>query len=131
MYRVRRIYEWLNKKLFFNLFLRTIMEGYLNFCITSFISMNKLSYSNTGDILDSLFAIILLTIVGVFPIFTVAFLYFHKKKLRNENFKVRFDSLYDNVVVEKDNALLFSTFFITRRLFYAVTISFIGNYVYL
>ena len=93
--------------------------------------MTKLSFSNTDEILDSIFALLLLTIVGVFPIFTLAFLYYHRKKLRDENFKVRFDSLYDHVVVEKDYALLLSTFFVGRRLLYAVTLNYLSRYVYL
>ena len=107
------------------------MEGYLNFCITSFLAMTKLSFSNADEIVDSIFALLLLTIVGVFPIFTLGFLYYHRKKLRNDNFKVRFDSLYDHVVVEKDYALLLSTFFVGRRLLYAVTLNFLSRYVYL
>lgn len=97
--RVRKVYEWLNKKLFFNLFLRTIMEGYLNFCISAFLAISNLSFDTADEIIDSVIGLLMLLLISVFPIFTFAFLYYSRPKLENPDFKVRVDSLYDSVVV--------------------------------
>lgn len=129
--RVRKVYEWLNKKLFFNLFLRTVMEGYLNFCISAFLAISKLSFDTADQIIDSIIGLLMLLLISVFPIFTLAFLYYNRLKLENPDFKVRWDSLYDSVVVEKNYAILLCTFFVLRRLIYAVTLCYLQNHTYL
>jgi hypothetical protein len=64
----------LKNMIMFNAIIRAILNGYLNFSISSSLAMNSLTFDNTKYILNSLLSICLLTFLIVFPIANYVFL---------------------------------------------------------
>jgi|LauGreDrversion4_2_1035121.scaffolds.fasta_scaffold60629_1 hypothetical protein len=63
------IYNFLYNMLFWNMILRLILEGYLEFAINSVTNLQDMKWNNTSDHIASIFAISTFIVVIVFPFF--------------------------------------------------------------
>ena len=89
---VRKIVTIVSRKLFFNSIIRAILEAYLRFSISTWLSVKKL------DSLDNaVLTVCMIVVVLAFPPFTFFLLKRNKLRLEEEEFKARFESLYLNV----------------------------------
>lgn len=89
-----------SRKLFFNSIIRAILESYLKFSISTWISIKKLDFSTIDtkeEKINVLMTFVFLTVILAFPPFTYVILHKFKDKLEDEDFKGRFESLYLNV----------------------------------
>ncbi len=130
MYRVNKIVTVLSRKLFFNSIFRAILESYLKFSISTWISIKKLDFSTIDtkeEKINVLMTFIFLTIILAFPPFTYVILHKFKHKLEEEDFKGRFESLYLNVNTKVEKSILMITLFVFRRLLYAAGIVFLAG----
>jgi hypothetical protein len=121
---VDKIVTILSRKLFFNSILRALLEAYLKFSISTWISIKKLDFST----IDTKEEIINVAVILIFPAFTYFILHKYKNKLEDEDFKGRFESLYLNINTQVDKSILMMTLFVTRRLIYAAAIVFLSGY---
>ena len=120
----------LSRKLFFNSIFRAILEAYLKFCISTWISIKKLDFSTVDtkeEQINVSMTFFFLTVILGFPPLTYFILHKFKDKLENEDFKGRFESLYLNVNTKVDKSILMITLFVFRRLVYAAAIVFLAG----
>jgi uncharacterized membrane protein len=113
---VQNIVTFVSRKLFFNSILRAILETYLKFSISTFISIQTLKIDSREDIINSWMTVLFLVGVISFPVFTFFFLRSRRDRLNEEDFKGRFETLYLNVNTGDDTSVLMMTLFIFRRL---------------
>ena len=108
--------------------LRTLLEAYLKSSISTFTALLLLSFSDRDSILNSSIALLLLLLILAIPPLIYVFLSKNKHRLQDDNFKLRFFSLYLNVNTRKDNALLMMTLFVTRQLLFALNVVLLKGY---
>jgi hypothetical protein len=128
---VNKIVTIISRKLFFNSILRALLEAYLKFSISTWISIKKLDFSTIDtkeEIINVMMTFVFLAVILIFPAFTYFILHKYKNKLEDEDFKGRFESLYLNVNTQVDKSILMMTLFVTRRLIYAAAIVFLSGY---
>ncbi len=123
-----RLYNSLCKILYYSFVLRTLHVGYLKLCISSFVSLNQLTFSENGDTFSSLLCILTIIYDVVFPFF-IYYLLRNKNNLKNEEFRAKNGTIYHNIDVEKDKATWFVHLFYLRRFVFALTICLLSEYV--
>lgn len=58
----------------FQMFIRLVLEGYLEFCISSIMNLQYLNYDASGNAFSSFLSYLMAIFVIIFPIFAVIFL---------------------------------------------------------
>ncbi len=72
---VNQLYQAIKKKIFYSSILRIGIQYYFKFCMLSFVCLKTgLSFTDKGNLANSLTAIGLLLVVVGFPLFTYNFL---------------------------------------------------------
>ena len=113
----KRLFKWVMKSTFWNQFIRLFIEEYLVISMAALIKLHALDFSNLFEFCSSIFAIILMLVILVFPVFTWKFLYKHHRKedITEEKFKEKYGSLTPDLQVHDKEALLFQVTFMLRR----------------
>jgi hypothetical protein len=127
---VNKVVTIISRKLFFNSILRALLETYLKFSNSTWISNKKLDFSTIDtkeEKINVTMTFVFLAVILIFPDFTYFILYKYKDKLEDEDFKGRFESLYLNVNTQVDKSILMIILFVTRRLIYAAAIVFLAG----
>lgn len=113
----------MKEKLFYSAFLRLLLENYLVLSIITFVILfNFLHFSNWIEILNSAITIgssvlLIATIIGI-----SIFLKKNQTRLFDDQIKLKYDSLYENVVENKPYTSSFVLLFLLRRLIFGLTI---------
>ena len=111
-------------KLMFNSLLRACMQTFFMTCVGLWYSLKGTSVDSKEGIISLIVAILLTIYVFGFPIFSWMFLSKKKDKLREPEFKIKYDSLYLNLDYYKTKALPNTSFFFLRRIMFAALIVF-------
>ena len=70
-FSINKIVTIISRKLFFNSIIRAILEAYLRFCISTWLSVKKLdSLDNKEDIINAALTSGMIVIILAFPPFT-------------------------------------------------------------
>jgi hypothetical protein len=64
---IMKTYNYIAGILFFNLILRLIIEGYMDFSVASLLNVKNMLWNTRSDIAASIVTIIILTVVVLFP----------------------------------------------------------------
>lgn len=91
----------MEKRIFFDIILRMIIEGYLPFAISIFLGLQNLKMQSIIDKINTGLTFIFTLIVLAFPIFTYIFLRSFKDKLSEERFALRYGAMYMEVEVAR------------------------------
>lgn len=62
-----KVYNYIAGILFFNLILRLIIEGYMDFSISSFLNVTNMLWNTKSDVAASIVTILTIIVVAVFP----------------------------------------------------------------
>ena len=111
----------------FNSVLRASLITYLATVIALWFSLQQTSTSDALGRTDLALALLTLCFALGFPVFTCCFLRRKQEKLREPDFKLKYESLYTNVDYYKKGALSMTTYYLLRRLLFAFTIVFFGG----
>jgi hypothetical protein len=65
---VNKIYAYLANLIFWNMFLRLFIEGYLEFSITSLMNLYNMRWDSKSDAFSSIFSILIFVWIFFFPI---------------------------------------------------------------
>eukprot|EP00347_Sterkiella_histriomuscorum_P015990 403354921 len=121
--KAKRFFDNIKQKIFYNLFIRSGMKGYLNFSLALFIQMQ----ADTDDVASMILTVLMALFIFSAPITTFIFLLKNLDKLKDDQFRVQFGTLYLNLKETMVSAL-YPTMFLTRRLIFSASISFLGGY---
>ena len=122
----KKVVNLIAGKLMFNSILRALMQTYLLNCIAMWYSLSTTNVSDSEGIVDLTLAIVILTFSLAFPICTYLFLKKNEEILREPRFKVKFDSIYQNLDYYKKKALVHTSIFLGRRIYIAFIVVFCG-----
>ena len=78
--------------------------------------------------LYSLYVIFVLLLILALPIFSFVFLKRNKKRLSDPELMIKYDSLYDSVIVENKYTIFYTSIFLMRRLVFTLSLLFINKY---
>ena len=122
--------------LFFNSFIRYLIKSNLVLTHNTFIFLAFLMGFNTfTDAISSVINLLVLVVVIVWPILISWFLIKNKDNLDTEDFKTKYQSLYQGLKIERWYYLLYNSAFCIRRfllaLAYVCFAAFEYNLVYL
>jgi hypothetical protein len=64
----------IHRKLFFNSLIRTLLEGYLKFCIGTFISLSLFRETLQDDLVNAILSVLMAVILVTMPLAVCLFL---------------------------------------------------------
>ena len=79
--------EFLDRKIFWNTYVRFMLETYLEIMISCCLRFDSISFDDATEIFQSVFAIVLMVILCVFTLFTPIYLMTMKNKTDSKEFK--------------------------------------------
>ncbi|TNV84750.1 hypothetical protein FGO68_gene5840 [Halteria grandinella] len=137
-FSLKKIYDVVSKIIFFNLLIRFLLEGYLQFAIDSLLQQShvsefqniclQLSWETSKHRFSALFSILLLAISVTSPLVIVILLLCLQRRLNNPTIFRRMGSLYEGLRTRLKLALIFNAIFVIRRLAFACIIVFLQKY---
>ena len=119
---VQKLVNLIKNKLMFNSILRAIMQTFLATSISMWISLSSTQVSTTEGVTDLCIAIAILIFAFAAPFLSLKLLLKYFDRLREPDFKARFDSIYQNLDYYKQKALPSTSLFLLRRLIFAFLI---------
>ena len=120
--RIQKLVDFIKAKLMFNSILRTLLQAFLQTCITMWIALAKIELTTMEGLIDFTLAVLTLIFSILFPVVSLKFLRQNENHLREPAFKAKYDSIYQNVDYYKEKALVYSFLFLGRRLLFAFVI---------
>ena len=122
-----RTYTRYTKMLFWGSIMRLFFEGYLEICLSVFVSLTDLEWEgkNYSVIFNNIFSLITSFILAGLPIFIAVFYPCHLDKLDEEEFTEKYGNIYEGLVLSKSKekrliALFYPFWFVTRRLIFTM-----------
>ena len=109
-------------KLMFNSILRALIQTYLANSLAVLVSFKSTNFNSSMGITDFVAACLLIIVLLAYPIWIYKFVLKRKLELSEPEMRKKFDSVYQNVDVEKTKALSHTSFFLWRRILFAVVI---------
>ena len=64
---VKIVYDYLAKLVFWNMFLRMFLEGYMEYAITSLMNIYKLKWDTRSETFSSVFSLVIFIWIFLFP----------------------------------------------------------------
>ena len=111
-------------KLFFNFFIRSTVETFLELAINNMIKMYALNWADWYQTLDSSIGVGSLVAITVLALFIPVFLTCKRNQLNTDAFKIRYGSLTQDMRTKNASIRFFFCFFMLRRLIIASLIVF-------
>ena len=128
--RLVNLGERLRHMLFYNLILSLLTESYSIIAISCMIGLNKLSFKNYGETTQSVFCILSLLVLIVYPILIV---YILKKAWNRPDFQEtmqRYEPICEHLKISLGPiSLIHPIYFLLRRLFLAIVIVFLKEHL--
>ena len=111
--KVLRLYRNIKEKMVWNHFIRLFLEEYIFIGVVCLIKVTVISFTNVYQIMLSTYALSMVLLAVLFPLFTFHLLrQTHKKgEIKNIWFKQRFGALTLDLKLRHKETLYFTTFF--------------------
>ena len=109
-------------KLMFNSVLRALIQTYLANSLAVMLSFKSTDFESTKGVTDFIVACLLIIVLLAYPLWIFRFLRKRKQELSDPEMRKKFDSVYQNVDVDKTNALQHTSYFLWRRILFAAII---------
>lgn len=126
---MEKVYKYLEGILLFNFLFRIIIEGYLKYCNSVFISLKNESFDTISDIINTSFTIVFLILVAASPIYVFIFLKRNKHQLEKYEVVLKYEAIYEKINIEKGLAVYYNVMFLVKRLIFSASLVFLGDYV--
>lgn len=130
--KVDEVYTKIYNALFFNVILRFLLEGYLEFAIDALINVEggNLVYDDITTGLSSVLAIIMTVVLILLPFIMWYILKKNFHRLREEAIEGKFGSIYEGLR-HKPGSIYYNCYFVARRFGFAATAVFLPNYPFM
>lgn len=104
-----------------------LLEGYIQYALTSLTNLTYLEWTETRDTLSSILAILIFSAVVSFPPFLWWLLWTKRPGLNTDEMRQRIGSTYFEIKTHSKYALLYNVFYTSRRLLFALVITFLAD----
>ena len=115
------------KVLFWGTPIRILFEGYLELCLSIFVSLVDMEWdkSDYAVLYNNVFSIILTTLLLALPLFIAIFYTYNIEMMDDDGFIESFGDIYDGLLLSKNprkrlSAVFYPFWFVTRRLIFAL-----------
>eukprot|EP00347_Sterkiella_histriomuscorum_P021584 403333467 len=126
----KRISTRVNNVLFFGFLLRIGVESYMDMSVDCLLNMRRLIWDTQSDKFGSIFTLLtLILLVILFLIWQLIYIIKKRKQLNSEIFNKKYSQLYEGIKTQGHVFPLFvTTFMLLRRLIFAYSVVFLGEY---
>lgn len=141
MFRASRPYLWLKKQILHSLWLRIIIESYLEVLINIFVHLThvifklsmtsiiiQMKWGTASDGFSSLLAIAACGVYFIFPFFVVKYLVQKFKLLATSEIKDSWSSLYEPMKLQSLSMVIYLPLFLLRRLIFSFSTVILTNW---
>lgn len=108
--------------LFWNFFIRLFIETYLDNAIVNALKLKALMWHPLTEFFSSVFAIIIVAILVIYPVASWILLLKFKARLNDEEVNRRFGAAYEEIRISSNNALGYPSIFMMKRLVFTIFI---------
>ena len=108
--------EGFKRKLFCNIFIRLIIEVYLDIIVAAGVRLIMHEMENRFEIGMTIFAAFMILFAAAFLITTLLLIVHNKKRLQDEDFKVKYGELIESLDTNVDLAAYYWIFFMVHRI---------------
>ena len=127
----KKIRNFKTKTAYWNLYLRFLLEVYLEMAIISLLRVQTLSFATKFDTMLTLFSICCVIVLMVYLLGAAPFLLKNHHRIKDESFSNRFGALVEGFQPRDKVVMYTPTAFMARRFIYAMMIVFLANYNFL
>ena len=121
--------ESLKKMLFYDAFIRFVIEGNLDICYENIFFVHLYaSFDSEEEAWNTSFRIFFVAVIGFWQIFSFFFIICRQKDLKQEDVEERFGAMYEDIDVNRKVSALYTTAFCFRRLCIVVALLFLQEY---
>ena len=115
--------HWIESSLYWNLLLRTVIEGYIIVVLCALINFKSLNWEDTWESFNSALSIATIFFLVAFPLRIAYLLWVNKSQLENRAFKRKYESTYAEMKTDSidDGLILYISYYYIRRLLLAAT----------
>ena len=122
-------YHALRESLFWDSFIRYIIEGNLDLCYENILFVHLYaSFDTTEDGLNTGIRIFFVTVLGLWLIWSTCFITLKRKNLKIEEYESKFGSMYEGIKTEKLDSALYMTMFCLRRMLLVLALLFFKEF---
>ena len=100
----------MQKKLYWDVLLRSIIEGYVIGLICALVNMVNLNFSRDTDhwtFINSVITLVIFPILIIFPFYGVCFMARNKPKLRSISMRQKYGAMTDGYLMEENYVMLY------------------------
>ena len=116
--------------LYWNIYLRFLLEAYLELSIASFLRMNHFRVHTRADAFLTAYACIILVILTASMVGSLVFLRSKHKSIADQDFKDRYGALTLGLQIREKSAMMQPFMFMLRRFIYAVAFVYLPRFNY-
>ena len=128
-YACEKLYHALRKTLFWDSFIRYIIEGNLDLCYQNILFVHLYtSFDNQIDAINTGIRIFFVTVLGLWLIWSTCLLTLKRKNLKIEEYESKFGSMYEGIKTEKLVSALYITVFCLRRMLLVLALLFLKEF---
>ena len=108
--------------------IRLLFEGYLELCLSIFVSLTDMEWPDNGSIrYNNWFSIIMSVMLFGLPLWIIVFYIYNSNKLDDDSFIESYGDIYDGLVLSNDPekrriTIFYPFWFVTRRLIFAIIV---------
>ena len=100
------VYRKLRNWILYNPILRIVIESYLELSLAIWIQVLNLQFDNGIHIFQSVWALLMIVVMFLYPLLIPVFLIKKRSLLDSEDMRLKYECLYEGCNVEKTAALL-------------------------
>ena len=119
---INKIYTYLANIIFWNMFLRLFLEGYIEFSISSLMNLYNIRWDSKSDTFSSIFSIIIFAWIIFFPFLVWILLWKNFNHLKDQTQINTIGTIYIELRQDSKMALLYHVFYTLRRLFFSLLV---------
>ena len=121
---IKQFFQKLWRSLFWNFFIRMLLESYLELAMNNWIRILVRDNSTWWESASTYFAFTLLSFMTLAGLLTPLFIHCKKSQLKTESFISKYGALTDQLRVEMPSTKYYQMFFMLRRLTFAMIVIF-------
>ena len=127
---VNKINEFKLKFVYYNIYLRFILEAYLELSLASLLRIRAFNFSTVRDTVLTVFSFLIFTLLTALILITITGLRKYHTKIKETQFINKYGALVLGLQVREKSAMFQPSVFMLNRLIYALIIIMLSNQSY-
>jgi len=123
-----KITDFLYSRILYGMIIRLFLESYIEIAISGFLQVKNISADGSGTLFSSIAAVCFLLACIVIPPALIVVYKLYKDMMPVKQFQVQYGSIYEDLRLKSDSAMLFVLLFMMRRLIISMSYVFLVDY---